>query len=85
MGGDGRLAEARRKNREAQQRFRERQRAAAREAEAKYQEVSGGRVKGEGGRGGGGAQLPPRPPLQLRPPAVVQPCQLAPCSPCGRP
>ncbi|EFN53496.1 hypothetical protein CHLNCDRAFT_136809 [Chlorella variabilis] len=37
--GDARLAEARRKNREAQQRFRERQRAAVREAEVKYEQV----------------------------------------------
>ena len=34
------LAEARRKNREAQQRFRERQRAAARETEERYHSVS---------------------------------------------
>lgn len=43
-GGDltqeDKAAEARRKNREAQQRFRERQRAAAREAEERYQAVS---------------------------------------------
>ena len=44
MTQEDKAAEARRKNREAQQRFRERQRAAVREAEEQYQAVSAGVV-----------------------------------------
>lgn len=44
MSQEDKVAEARRKNREAQQRFRERQRAAVREVEEQYQAVSAGLV-----------------------------------------